>query len=253
MDKQDTNDRTAWRQGPSAKCSLPRGKIQAPWRLVLLGAPGVGKGTQAELLHQRLGACHLSTGDLLRAASSNHCVQSPAMMAAQELMLHGALVPDSTICEMVQERSDCLRCSGGFLLDGFPRTLGQAETLNVLLHDEKLSLDAVVDYELPLAEIISRLRSRRACEKCESVSTVTQESSKTQDLCVHCGGPLFRREDDNPAAIAVRLKVYERDTAPLIQYYRRLGLLLRVDATGSPEEVCARTLTALEHRLQPTV
>ena len=168
-------------------------------------------------------------------------------------MRRGALIPDSTICEMVRERSNCLRCSGGFLLDGFPRTLGQAETLNVLMHDEKLTLNAVVDYELPRAEIISRLSSRRTCEKCGSVSTVTQESSKTQDLCVHCGGLLFQREDDNPAAVAVRLKVYERDTTPLIQYYQRLGLLLPVDATGSPEEVCARTLTALEHRFQLTV
>jgi|SRR5579872_1542601 len=253
MDKQDTDDRTAWRQGPPANCSVPHGKVQVPWRLVLLGAPGVGKGTQAELLHQRLGACHLSTGDLLRAVSRNHCVQSPAMMAAQELMRHGALIPDSTICEMVRERSECLRCSGGFLLDGFPRTLGQAEALHGILHDEKLSLDAVVDYELPLSEIISRLSSRRTCEKCESVCTITPEVSTPQDSCRHCGGTLFQREDDNPEAVSVRLKVYERDTAPLIQYYKRLGLLLSVDASGSPEEICARTLNALEHRLQPTV
>jgi adenylate kinase len=174
------------------------------------------------------------------------------MMAAQELMRHGALVPDSTVWEMVRERSDCLRCSGGFLLDGFPRTLGQAEALNVLMHEEKLSLHAVVDYELPLTEIVSRLSSRRTCQKCESVFTIPREPSKARHLCDRCGGTLFQREDDNPEAVTVRLKVYERDTAPLILYYRHLGLLLPVDATGSPEEVCARTLNALHHRFQPT-
>ena len=252
MFKQDTNDRAAWHQGPPADCAVPRGKVEPPWRLVLLGAPGVGKGTQAELLHQHLGACHLSTGDLLRAASRPNCVQSPAMMAAQELMRHGNLVPDATIWEMVRERFACLRCSGGFLLDGFPRTLGQAESLNELMHEERLSLSAVVDYELPVTEIISRLSSRRTCEKCESVFTITRESSKAQDLCPHCGGLLFQREDDHPEAVTVRLKVYERDTAPLIQYYQRLGLLLPIDASGSPEQVCARTMIALQHRFQPT-
>jgi adenylate kinase len=173
------------------------------------------------------------------------------MTAAQELMRHGALVPDSTVWEMVRERSSCLRCPGGFLLDGFPRTLGQAEALNVLIREEKLSLNAVVNYELPLAEIVSRLSGRRTCQKCESVFNITQQPSKAQDLCDQCGGMLFQREDDNPEAVTVRLKVYERDTAPLIQYYQHLGLLLPVDATGSPEEVCARTMTALGHRFQP--
>src|SRR5271167_2805310 len=145
-----TQNREAWLRGPAARCGeIPEGG-QFPWRLVLLGAPGVGKGTQADLLNQRLGACHLSTGDVFRAAGSrSECEQSPAMKEAMGYMRRGALVPDSTVWEMVRERSECLRCSGGFILDGFPRTLGQAESLKQLMDSEGLVLTAVVSYELP--------------------------------------------------------------------------------------------------------
>src|SRR5271165_388449 len=136
MATQNKNDRTAWLQGPSAPCEVPE-SVQAPFRLVLLGAPGVGKGIQADLLHQKLRACHLSTGDVFRAASRSECELSPAMKAATEYMKSGALVPDATVWEMVRERSACLRCAGGFILDGFPRTLSQAESLKQLMHDER--------------------------------------------------------------------------------------------------------------------
>ena len=249
MSATNKNDRAAWLQGPSANCSVPPGNVETCWRLVLLGAPGVGKGTQAQLLHQRLGACHLSTGDVFRAAASRRdCIQSPAMTAALEYMRRGALVPDATVWEMVRERSGCLRCHGGFLLDGFPRTLAQAEALNQLMQEEKLSLSAVVNYELPQPEIVSRLSGRRTCEKCKSIFHVTQQPPKSSGLCDHCGGQLYQREDDRPESITVRLEVYERSTAPLIQFYKQLGLLLPVPATGSPEEICARTLTALQGR-----
>ena len=145
-------DRAAWLQGPSAKCEVLPQTVQAPWRLVLLGAPGVGKGTQADLLNKLLGACHLSTGDVFRAAGSRtECDQSPAMKAALGHMRKGELVPDATVWEMVRERQGCLHCGGGFILDGFPRTLGQAESLRSLMQDERLSLSAVVNYELPVA------------------------------------------------------------------------------------------------------
>ena len=159
-------DRAAWLQGPSAKCSAVPGEHKHPWRLILLGAPGVGKGTQAELLTGRLDACHLSTGDLFRAAGEQReCDQSPAMKAALEYMRRGELVPDSTVWEMVRERIGCiLDC--GFILDGFPRTLGQAESLKELMEKEKLSLSAVVNYELPLDEIVRRLRDRRRSRLC---------------------------------------------------------------------------------------
>jgi adenylate kinase len=172
------------------------------------------------------------------------------MAAALEYMRRGALVPDATVWEMVRERSGCLRCQGGFVLDGFPRTLSQAESLNRVMQEEKLSLSAVVNYELPLAEIISRLSGRRVCKKCKSVFHVAHQPPKVEGVCDHCGGQLYQREDDRPESITVRMEAYERNTAPLIEFYQRLGLLLPVAATGSPEEICARTVAALEQRSQ---
>jgi adenylate kinase len=240
------NERAGWFQ-VSRECSETGGAN--PWRLVLLGAPGVGKGTQAYLLNQRLKACHLSTGDLFRAASKQkECDLSPAMKSAMGHMRRGELVPDSTVWEMVEERADCLRCSGGFVLDGFPRTLGQAESLKKLMEREKIPLTAVVNYELPLAEIVSRLSGRRTCEKCKAVYHITGQPSKVEGICDRCGGKLFQREDDRPESVTVRMKAYERSTAPLIEFYGKLGLLLPVAAIGSPDEICARTVSALVAR-----
>ena len=221
--------------------------LQSPWRLVLLGAPGVGKGTQGLLLSERLGACHLSTGDVFRAAASRaKCEQTPAMAAAMQYMRRGELVPDSTVWEMVRERSACLHCLGGFILDGFPRTLGQAEALKQLMENERLQLNAVVDYELSLDEIVSRLSGRRTCQQCKSVFHVTSQPPRAEGVCDHCGGLLYQREDDHPASIKVRLEAYHRSTEPLIQFYSGLGLLIPVAATGSPDEIFARTMAALQ-------
>ena len=240
------SDRVAWLQSPSAECSAVPAERKNPWRLILLGAPGVGKGTQAELLTERLDACHLSTGDVFRAAGKRRdCDQSPAMKAALEYMRSGELVPDSTVWEMVRERSHCLLHCGGFILDGFPRTLGQAISLKDLLEKEKLSLSAVLNYELPLDEIVQRLSGRRTCEKCKSVFHVTERPSKGKGVCDRCGGRLFQREDDRPESITVRLEAYERSTAPLIQFYKNLGLLLPIVAKGSPDEIFARTMDKL--------
>jgi adenylate kinase len=247
MNAQNKNDRAAWLQGPSAKCSTLPAVATPCWRLVLLGAPGVGKGTQAHLLNQRLGACHLSTGDLFRTAGTRKaCEQTPAMEAALEYMRRGDLVPDSTVWEMVRERRDCLHCRGGFVLDGFPRTLAQAQALSQLMAAENLALSAVVNYELPVAEIVSRLSGRRVCEKCKAVFHVTQQPSRVDGVCDQCSGRLYQREDDRPESVKLRLEVYGNSTAPLIQFYRELGLLVPVAATGSPEQICARTMTALE-------
>ncbi|MGP8246887.1 MAG: adenylate kinase family protein [Bryobacteraceae bacterium] len=247
MNIQDKNDRAAWLQGPAAQCSALPGETKSPWRLVLLGAPGVGKGTQADLLHRRLGACHLSTGDVFRAAGSrSDCEQTPAMKAAIEYMRRGALVPDATVWEMVRERSGCISCRGGFILDGFPRTLAQAEALKLHMESENVPLSAVVNFELPLAEIVARLSGRRICEKCKSVFHVSNLPPGGQSLCDRCGGRLYQREDDRPESIAVRMEAYERSTAPLIEFYKNLGLLVSVAATGSPDEICERTVTALE-------
>ncbi|MGD0414258.1 MAG: nucleoside monophosphate kinase [Terriglobales bacterium] len=252
-------DRATWLQGPSAdgsvQCSAVPGEHKHPWRLVLLGAPGVGKGTQAELLTRRLDACHLSTGDVFRAAGERRdCEQSPAMKAALEYMRRGELVPDSTVWEMVRERSACILDCGGFILDGFPRTLGQAESLKELMEKEKLSLSAVINYELPLDEIVRRLSGRRTCEKCKSVFHVTERPPKVEAVCDHCGGRLFQREDDRPESVTVRLEAYERSTSPLIQFYKNLGLLLPIAAKGSPDEILARTMNQLDKlEAQPQV
>jgi len=245
------SDRAGWFQASSDRCEEPCHGSGSPWRLVLLGAPGVGKGTQADLLNQRLNACHLSTGDLFRAASKqNECDRSPAMKAAMEHMRRGELVPDATVWEMVRERTDCIRCSSGFVLDGFPRTLGQAESLKRLMENEKIPLSAVVNYELPLEEIVARLSGRRTCEKCKAVFHVTGQPPKVEGVCDRCGGRLFQREDDRPESITVRMAAYERSTAPLIEFYDSLGLLVRIAATGSPEEICSRTISALAARTE---
>jgi len=229
------------------KCSAVPGERKNPWRLILLGAPGVGKGTQAELLTERLDACHLSTGDVFRAAKERRdCDQSPAMKAALEYMRRGELVPDATVWEMVRERSGCILDCGGFILDGFPRTLGQAESLKELMEKEKISLSAVVNYELPLDEIVRRLSGRRTCEKCKSIFHVKERPPKVEAVCDRCGGRLYQREDDRPESITVRLEAYERSTAPLIQFYKNLGLLLPIVAKGSPDEILARTMDKLD-------
>ena len=245
------NTRAARLNRPSAKC-LTSEEVAHPWRLILPGPPGVGKGTQADLLRRRLGACHLSTGDVFRAASKGDgCSLSPAMMAALDYMRRGALVPDATVWEMVRERSQCLHCSGGFILDGFPRTLTQAESLKNLMEEQKLLLDAVVNYELPLAEIVERLSGRRTCDKCKAVYHVTRQPSQAPGACDRCGGRLVQREDDRPESVTVRMETYERSTAPLINYYRNLGLL-PVAATGSPDEIYARTSAALQQARSAT-
>jgi adenylate kinase len=243
------DQRLAWLQGPAGRCEPLPPERQSPYRLVLLGAPGVGKGTQAELLRRQLGACHLSTGDVFRAAGSQpDCHQSPAMKEALAYMRRGELVPDATVWAMVRERKGCLHCGGGFILDGFPRTIGQAEALQQLMKDEGLSLTAVVSYELPASEIVSRLGGRRTCEKCKAVYHLTERPSRVAGQCDQCDGRLFQREDDRPESIRVRLEAYDRSTAPLINFYRKADLLAQVSAAGTPEEIYNRTVPELESR-----
>ena len=168
------------------------------------------------------------------------------MKAALEHMRRGELVPDSIVWEMVRERSKCILHCGGFILDGFPRTLAQAESLKSLMDADGLALHAVVDYELSTPEIVRRLSGRRTCKGCKSIFHVTEKPPKTEGVCDRCGGQLFQREDDRPEAIAVRLEVYEKSTAPLIDFYKRLGLLVPIPAEGRPEEIFARTTDRLD-------
>ena len=242
----EKRDRTAWIKGGDARCEAPPRGGTRPYRLVLLGAPGVGKGTQAELLCERLGTCHLSTGDIFRAAK---CLaegeRSPALEAALGYMRRGDLVPDETVLSMVSERVNCLRCPGGFLLDGFPRTVAQAEALGNLLKREKLALDAVLNYELPLDQVVARISGRRTCSGCKAVFHVTTRPPRAEGVCDHCGAKLYQREDDRPESVRVRLQVYEQSTAPLIGFYRQRGLLISIPAEGTPDAIYQRTLTAL--------
>lgn len=242
----EKRDRVAWIKSNGAQCNVPAQQQESPNRFVLLGAPGVGKGTQAELLCERLGTCHLSTGDVFRAA---RCLtpeeRSPALDDALHFMQRGDLVPDTTVLDLVRERTRCLRCGGGFLLDGFPRTVAQAEALGDLLAREKITLTAVLNYDLPLDKVVARLSGRRTCPGCKAVFHVSARPPRVQGVCDHCGGSLYQREDDRPEAIRTRMEVYSKSTTPLIDFYQQRGVLVTVEAEGSPEEIYERTLVAL--------
>ena len=248
--KPEKRDRTAWLRGGTARCRIPPKRQKTPRRLVLLGAPGVGKGTQAEMLCATLGTCHLSTGDVFRAAKglkADEC--TPALAAALECMRRGELVSDETVLALVRERLKCLRCKGGFLLDGFPRTVPQAEALEQLLNSQRVKLDAVLSYNLRLEEIVARLSGRRTCAKCKAVFHQSARPPKCEGICDHCGGELYQREDDRPESIRVRMAAYETSTAPLVEFYRRRALLVPIEAEGSPETIFERTLDSL-HELR---
>lgn len=243
------SDRAAWLKGPGTDCLVPAQAQAHPCRYVLLGAPGVGKGTQAELLSERLGACQLSTGDVFRAAKSTaECERSPALNLALAAMSRGELVPDETVLAMIRERRACLSCGGGFLLDGFPRTVAQAEALRQLLAREHIRLDAVLSYELPLETIVARLSGRRTCDKCKAVYHIQTKPAKSEGVCDTCAGKLIQREDDRPETVKVRMAAYTSSTAPLADYYRQQDLLVSISAEGTPEAIYRRAEKMLAAR-----
>jgi adenylate kinase len=241
------NIRVAWIQGGAVQCPVLPPLPARVFRLVLLGAPGVGKGTQAELLCERLGTCHLSTGDIFRAAKTlAPGERSPALESALGYMKRGDLVPDQTVLDLIRERTGCLRCPGGFLLDGFPRTVVQAEAFAQILQKENIPLDAVLNYDLPIEKIVTRLSGRRTCPKCKAVFHVTNRPPRVKDVCDNCGTQIQQREDDRPEAVRVRMEVYEKSTKPLTEFYQKRGLLVTIEAEGTPEEIYQRTLSALD-------
>ena len=237
------HDRTAWLKGGAAVCEMPpRTPPGRAWRIVLLGAPGIGKGTQAEILCERLGTCHLSTGDVFRTAKClAESEQTSSMKEALKFMRQGALVPDETVLGLIRDRLRCLNCSGGFLLDGFPRTVAQAEALEKILEQEAVKLSAVLNYELPIERVVARLSGRRTCSGCKAVYHIATLPPKVADVCDRCGGSLFQREDDRPESVEVRMKAYEKSTRPLIDFYQQRGLLVTISAEGTPEEIFQRT------------
>jgi adenylate kinase len=238
-------DRSNWLKGPDAPCP-PVERRGRRYGLVLLGPPGVGKGTQAAMLASRLGACHLSTGDIFRAARTlPACDRTPALNRAIEAMQRGHLVSDETVVDLVRERAACLRCNGGFLLDGFPRTIQQAEALDAMLAKERVTLNAVVSYEMPIEDVVSRIGGRRVCPACKAVYHVQGQPPRAPGICDKCGTSLVQREDDMPEAVRVRMQAYADATQPLIDYYRAKGLLRVVPAHGRPEEIFERSLQAI--------
>jgi adenylate kinase len=244
--KPAASGRDAWLKGGDVPCPKAACPSSGPvWRIVLLGAPGVGKGTQASLLSQRLGACHLSTGDVFRAAKNLPANElSPAMQEALDYMKRGALVPDETVLGMIRERMNCLKCPGGFLLDGFPRTVAQAEALELLLKQAGVQLTGVFNYDLPIEKIVARISGRRTCAGCKAVYHIANMPSKVDGVCDKCGGKLFQREDDRPESVKVRMAAYEKSTRPLIEFYQKRGLLVTISAEGTPQEVDLRTRAA---------
>ena len=170
------------------------------------------------------------------------------MAEAVKYMDAGQLVPDETVLALITERTKCFQCGGGFLLDGFPRTVGQAEALEKLLGKQDVKLDAVLSYELPLEQIVARLSGRRTCLICKRVYHIEARPPNRPGICDHCGADLFQREDDRPETIRVRMEAYEISTAPLIAFYRGRGLTISITAGNTPEETFERTLEALNNR-----
>ena len=216
--------------------------LAASARVVLLGPPGAGKGTQAKLLEQEFGAVQISTGDILRKAVAD---QTPLGKQAEDFIKRGALVPDDVIINLIAERLHQKDCAKGFVLDGFPRTIPQAQSLDVILKRLALSLNCVLSVQVPREVIIERLAGRRTCKKCGALSHVVFEPPKKAGVCDRCGGELFQRDDDRESTVANRLTVYEAQTAPLVDYYRRQGALREIDGVGSIPEIRSRVRTAL--------
>ncbi|MCM0082681.1 adenylate kinase [Geomonas sp. Red32] len=211
--------------------------------LILLGPPGVGKGTQAKLLIEKYGIPQISTGDILRAAVKD---QTPMGVKAKGYMDSGALVPDAVVIGIVEERLVQADCAEGFILDGFPRTVAQADALGQVLSGMSRKIDHVISLSVDKGELLKRLTGRRACAKCGAVFHVDFAPAKVAGVCDACGGELFQREDDKEETILKRLAVYEEQTAPLIAYYESCGLLRSVNGLGTVEGIQADIVSRIQ-------
>ena len=207
-------------------------------KLILLGAPGAGKGTQAEILCKKLGIPSISTGNILRAAIKDG---TPTGLKAKSYLDAGTLVPDEVIIGIVHERLAQSDCAGGFILDGVPRTIAQAEALE----KAGIGFDAVVSIEISEEEILRRMNGRRVCEACGSSYNVVSIPPRVEGICDNCGGKLIQRKDDTPETVRERLKVYHTETEPLVDFYAARGLLRPVRSDDTKEGTTQAILAAL--------
>ncbi|MGQ9484752.1 MAG: adenylate kinase [Desulfosoma sp.] len=205
--------------------------------IILLGPPGAGKGTQAKRMIERYGIPQISTGDMLRAALK---AGTPLGLEAKKYMDQGALVPDVVVVGLVKERIQQQDCKKGYMLDGFPRNVSQAETLDGMLKELGQKIDHVVCIDVPDQELVQRLTGRRTCRECGAGFHVIFDPPKKEGVCDKCGGQLYQRDDDNEATVTSRLKVYADQTRPLIDYYEKQGKLRKINGLGSIDEIFER-------------
>ncbi len=211
--------------------------------LIFLGPPGSGKGTQAKMLVDKYGIPQISTGDILREAVKEG---TPLGKEAKKYMDEGKLVPDEVVVGIVRERLKEPDCTKGFILDGFPRTIPQAEALDKTLREMGKGIDHVLSLEVDREELVRRLSGRRTCKRCGAMYHIIFDPPKKDGVCDRCGGELYQRDDDKEETIRERLRVYEEQTAPLIEYYRKKGLLRPIDGVGKIEEIFARIRETIE-------
>jgi adenylate kinase len=211
-------------------------------RLILVGPPGAGKGTQAVHLAAHYQIPHISTGDIFRANIKN---ATQLGLRAQSFMDKGELVPDSVTNEMVRDRLGEPDTKNGFLLDGFPRNTAQADELNKILVEKNMPLDAVLELKIENSEIIRRLSGRRTCRNCSATFHIEFEKPNSADHCDACQGELYQREDDKEEVVARRLQVYTEQTAPIINYYSKAGLLKSISALGNVAEITQLAITSI--------
>ncbi len=212
-------------------------------RIILFGEPGAGKGTYSAELVTRYGIPQISTGDMLRAAVKEGSVLG---QQAHEFMKKGELVPDPMVIQLVHDRIQNSDAANGFILDGFPRTVTQAESLDKMLHGMNIDLNGVVKIEVSKETILTRLTGRRVCTNCGATFNVATMKPKKDGICDKCGHELIQRPDDRPETILNRLAVYQKDTAPLIEFYEKKALLKRVQCEGPYKEALGRVFDALE-------
>ena len=211
--------------------------------IILLGAPGAGKGTQGQILCEKYGIPQISTGDILRANVRN---KTALGVQAKEFMDKGSLVPDKIVVDMVVDRIKAEDCQKGFILDGFPRTLNQAEALNETFATLNKKIDAVVGVEVDKKTLTKRLSGRRICKKCSASYHVSFSPPVNMGICDKCNAELYQRDDDQEETIEARLVVYQKETLPLVNYYREKGQYLPVDGTGAMDKITKSIVDAIE-------